>query len=184
MTNLKSIDMTALAERLRWGAYAASRKLGMPGLVAGGLVVALIGVHACYLQPGAEQLEADRDARTKALAALPKPGQKAGHGGMTLQQVQQLRSTEQAYSIFQILSQHGMDRKQATYRREVEVQGKLRRLTINVALSGSYVGLREAIREITQQPMVRIEGLSVERERIDSPNVIADLRVSLLGPDA
>lgn len=36
MTNLKSIDMTALAERLRWGAYAASRKLGMPGLVAGG----------------------------------------------------------------------------------------------------------------------------------------------------
>ncbi|MGU7779878.1 hypothetical protein [Burkholderia sp. PU8-34] len=184
MKNLKSIDMTALAERLRWGAYAAARKLGMPGLVAGGLVVALVGVHACYLQPGAEQLEAERDARTKELAALPKPGQKAGDGGMTLQQVQQLRSTEQAYSIFQILTLHGMERKHATYRREIEVQGKLRRLTISVALTGSYVGLREALREIAEQPMVRIEGMSVERDRIDSTNVIADLRVSLLGPDA
>ena len=102
---------------------------------------------------------------------------------MTLQQVQQLRSSEQAYSIFQILSQRGMDRKHATYRREVEMKGKLRRLTISIALSGSYVGLREAMREIADQPMVRIEGVSIERDRIDSATVTADLRVSLLGPD-
>ncbi|MXN73478.1 hypothetical protein GR157_01850 [Burkholderia sp. 4701] len=183
MTNLKAIDLTALAARLRWGAYAATRKLGVPGLLAGGLVVALIGVHALYLQPDGEHLEAERDARTQELAALPKPGKKAGVDGMTLQQVQQLRSSEQAYSIFQILSQRGMDRKHATYRREVELKGKLRRLTISIALSGSYVGLREAMREIADQPMVRIEGVSIERDRIDSANVNADLRVSLLGPD-
>ncbi|MEN2469823.1 hypothetical protein [Burkholderia sp. GS2Y] len=183
MTNLKAIDTAALAARLRWGAYAAARKLGVPGLLASGMVVALVGAHAFYLQPDGEHLEAERDARTTALAALPKPGQKAGDGGLTLQQVQQLRSSEQAYSIFQILAQRGMDRKHATYRREVEVKGKLRRLTISIAMSGSYVGLREAMREIADQPMVRVEGVSIERDRIDSANVSADLRVSLLGPD-
>ena len=183
MTNLKAIDTAALAARLRWVAYAAARKLGVPGLLAGGLVVALVGAHAFYLQPDGEHLEVERDARTTALAALPKPGQKAGDGGMTLAQVKQLRSSEQAYSIFQILSQRGMERKHATYRREVEVKGKLRRLTISIAMSGSYVGLREAMREIADQPMVRVEGVSIERDRIDSANVNADLRVSLLGPD-
>lgn len=183
MTNLKAIDLTALAARLRWGAYAAARKLGVPGLVAGGLVVALVGVHALYLQPDSEHLEAERDARTAELAALPKPGGKAGDGGMTLQQVQQLRRSEQAYSIFQILAQRGLDRKHATYRREAEVKGKLSRLTISIALTGSYVGLRDAMRQIANQPMVRIEGVSIERDRIDSASVSADLRVSLLGPD-
>ncbi|EDT38109.1 hypothetical protein [Burkholderia ambifaria] len=183
MTNLEAIDMTALAARLRWGAYVAARKLGMPGLLAGGLVLALLGAQAFHLQPAGARLEAERDARTQELAALPKPGRKAGSGGMTLQQVQQLRSSEQAYSIFQILSQHGMDRRHATYRREVEVKGKLRRLTIGIAMSGSYVGLREAMREIADQPMVRIDGVSIERDRIDSANVTADLRVSLWGPD-
>ncbi|AZQ51000.1 hypothetical protein [Burkholderia cenocepacia] len=183
MTNLKAIDTTALAARLRWSAYAATARLGVPGLLAGGLVAALIGAHALHLQPDGERLEAERSARAAELAALPKPGKQAGAGGMTLQQVQQLRSSEQAYSIFQILSQRGMDRKHATYRREVEMKGKLRRLTISIALSGSYVGLREAMREIADQPMVRIEGVSIERDRIDSATVTADLRVSLLGPD-
>ncbi|TCW87224.1 hypothetical protein C5O80_04665 [Burkholderia sp. SRS-46] len=183
MTNLKAIDLTALSARLRWGAHAAARRLGVPGLLAGGLVVALAGAHALHLQPEGERLETGHAARTKELAALPKPGPKASGDGMTLQQVQQLRSSEQAYSIFQILTQRGMDRKHATYRREVEAKGKLRRLTISIALSGSYVGLREAMREIANQPMVRIEGVSIERDRIDSANVSADLRVSLLGPD-
>ncbi|MGU3781973.1 hypothetical protein [Burkholderia metallica] len=184
MTNLKSIDLSALAARMRWSAYAASRKLGVPGLVAGGLVVALVGAHALHLQPDSERLETDHAELAAQLAALPKPAGKAGDGGMTLAQVQQLRSSEQAYSIFEILSRHGLDRKHATYRREAEVKGKLRRLTIGIALSGSYVGLREAMREIVNQPMVRIESVSIERERIDSTVVTADLRVSLLGPDA
>lgn len=183
MTNLKAIDLTTLAARLRWSAYAASRKLGVPGLVAGGVVVALLGAHALYLQPDGERLEAGRDALAAELARMPKPAGNAGNGGMTLQQVQQLRISEQAYSIFQILAQHGLDRKHATYRREDEAKGKLRRLTISIALTGSYVGLREAMREIANQPMVRIEGVSIERDRIDNASVGADLRVSLLGPD-
>ena len=99
MTNLKAIDTTALAARLRWGAYAATAKLGVPGLLAGGLVVALIGAHALHLQPDDERLEAERSARVAELAALPKPGKQAGAGGMTLQQVQQLRTAATAQQV-------------------------------------------------------------------------------------
>ncbi|VBB14474.1 hypothetical protein [Burkholderia stabilis] len=183
MTNLKAIDTTTLAARLRWGAYAATRKLRAPGLLAAGAIAGLLGVHALYLQPDSARLDATRDALTKEFAALPKPGAKAGEGGMTLKDVQQLRSREQAYSLFEILLQNGMERKHATYRREAEVKGKLRRLTINMAMSGSYAGLREAMRKIADQPMVRIESVSIERDKIDSPDVNVDLRVSLLGPD-
>ncbi|KVO04807.1 hypothetical protein WK05_03615 [Burkholderia ubonensis] len=183
MTHLKAIDMASLAARLRWGAYAAARRLGVPGLLAGGLVCGLLGAHALHLQPEGERLDAERAARAQELAALPKPGAKTRDGGMTLQEVQQLRSSEQAYSVFQILAQHGMERKHATYRREVEAKGKLRRLTIGIAMTGTYAGLREAMRAIANQPMARIESVSIERERIDSPNVNVELRVSLLGPD-
>lgn len=184
MTHLNAIDKTALAARLRWGRYVATRKLGVPGLLAAGAVVGLLGLHALYIQPDVARLDATRGALAQDLAALPKPGPKAGAGGMTLQDVQQLRSREQAYSLFEILSQNGLERKHATYRREAEVKGKLRRLTISIALSGSYAGLREAMRKIANQPMVRIENVTIEREKIDSPVVNVDLRVSLLGPDA
>ncbi|WP_321790388.1 hypothetical protein [Burkholderia pyrrocinia] len=183
MTNLKAIDTTALTARLRWSAYAATRKLRVPGLLAAGAVVGLLGLHAFYLQPDGARLDSTRDALAKELAALPKPGPKAGDGSMTLKDVQQLHSSEQAYSLFEILTQNGLERKHATYRREVEVKGKLRRLTISMAMSGSYVGLRNALRTIADQPMVRIESVVIEREKIDSPVVNVDLRVSLLGPD-
>lgn len=183
MSNLKAIDTTRLVAHLRWSAYAATRKLGAAGLLAAGAVAGLLGLHALYLQPDSARLDTARAVLTKEFAALPKPGEKAGGGGMTLQDVQQLRSREQAYTLFEILAQNGMERKQATYRREAEVKGKLRRVTISMAMSGSYAGLREAMRKIADQPMVRIESVAIERDKIDSPDVNVDMRVSLLGPD-
>ncbi|AJY10863.1 hypothetical protein K6W16_21820 [Burkholderia dolosa] len=182
MTNL-NIDTTALAARLRWGVYAATRKLRTPGVLAACAAVALLGLHALYLQPGVVRLGAMRDALAQELAELRTPSPAVGAGGMTLKEVQQLRTGERAYSLFEILSQYGIERKQATYRRDTEAKGKLRRLTIDIALAGHYVGLREAMRKIADQPMVRIERVVIERDKVDNPVVDADLQVSLLGPD-
>ncbi|MCP3024481.1 hypothetical protein [Cupriavidus basilensis] len=183
MKHLKAIDMAGLCARLRWGAGVAARRLGMPGMLAAALGVGMLGMHAGYLQPEKAHLEAERSARAKELAALPKRLSQARGTGLTLQAVQQLRNSEQAYSIFQILAQHGLEREQATYRREIEAKGKLRRLTIGITASGSYTGLREAMREIADQPMVRIESVSIERDKIENPIISIDMRVSLLGPD-
>ncbi|WP_414448999.1 hypothetical protein AB4851_06935 [Burkholderia sp. 22PA0099] len=183
MTPPDMLNVTLLAARLRWGAYVATRKLGVPGLLAAASAVALLGLHALYLQPEHVRLAAMRDGLAKQFAALPVPAAKAGTGGMTLDQVQQLQSGTQAYALFEILAQNGLERKNATYRSAAEVKGKLRRLTIDIALHGSYLGLREAIRAIAGQPMVRIESVTIERDGIDSADINAALQVSMLGPD-
>ncbi|WP_414440263.1 hypothetical protein [Burkholderia sp. 22PA0106] len=182
MTPRDTLSLTQLAARLRWGAYALTRKLGVPGLLAAASAIALLGLYALYLQPERVRLAAMHDELAKQFAALPVRAAKAG-GGMTLDQVQQLQSGTQAYALFEILAQNGLERKNATYRSAAEVKGKLRRLTIDIALHGSYRGLREAIRAIASQPMVRIESVTIERDSIDSADIDAGLQVSMLGPD-
>jgi hypothetical protein len=184
MKRLTEIDIGALRARLNWSAYAASRKLGRPGVLACAALAALPLLYVSYLRPEAERLQEARAEHRRTLAALPKPGVAPGAGGMTLRDVQQLRSGEQAYSVFEVLMKHGIERKQATYRREIVAKGKLRRLTIGIVASGPYAAAREALRAIADQPMARIESVTFEREKIDSPQVDINLRVSLLGPDA
>lgn len=182
--NLKtSFDAGLLRARAGWCAYAVRRRLGVFGLCAAAVLAALPVVHALHLQPEAERLAGVRAESRKALAALPKPDDVKGAAGMTLHDVQKLQVSEQAYSLFEILKKNGVDRKNATYRRDVEAKGKLRRLTIGIVATGPYAGLREALRVIADQPMVRIESVSVERDRIDRPTVDVNLRISLLGPD-
>jgi hypothetical protein len=184
MKRLTAIDAGALRARLNWSAHAAGRRLGPLGMAACAVLAAMPLFHAGYLGPETERLEAARVEQRRALAAMPKPGAAQAAGGMTLRDVQQLRSAEQAYSVFETLMKHGVERKHATYRREVEVKGKLRRLTIGIAASGTYEAVREALRAIADQPMARVEGVTFEREKIDSPRVDVTLRISLLGPDA
>lgn len=178
------IDFDRLRDRARWCAYAACRRLGVPGLAAVAVVAAMPVAYAIHFQPEAARLADARAEANKALAALPQHDAVTGAGGMTLHDVQKLRISEQAYSVFELLEHNGVVRKHATYRRNVEVKGKLRRLTIGIAATGSYAGLREALRAIADQPMVRIESAVFERDKIDSTRLDVNLRISLLGPDA
>ncbi|ARL38876.1 hypothetical protein [Burkholderia pseudomallei] len=177
------IDSEALRDRVRWCAYAAGRRLGSVGLAATAVVAAVPIAYSVHFQPETARLAEARVEARKTLAALPTPGTGQGATGLTLRDVQKLRISEQAYSVFEILEHNGIERKHATYRRDVEAKGKLRRLTIGIAASGSYAGLRAALRAIAIQPMVRIESVSLERERIDSAQLDINLRISLLGPD-
>lgn len=178
------IDFGQLRERARWCAYAAGRRLGVPGLAAVAVLAAVPVACACYFNPETERLDAERAAARKALAAIQKPGAAQNAHRMTLRDVQKLRVREQAYSVFELLEQNGIARKHATYRHEIEATGKLRRLTIDIAASGPYAGLREALRAIADQPMARVESVALERDRIDTAQLEINLRVSLLGPDA
>ncbi|WDD92718.1 hypothetical protein Bsp3421_002744 [Burkholderia sp. FERM BP-3421] len=184
MKRLSAIDTGALRARLHWAVFAAGRRLGPLGMLAGAVLAVSPLLYTAHLGPETERLEAARAEHRRTLAALPRPDVARGAGGMTLRDVQQLRSSEQAYSVFEILMKHGVERKHATYRREAEVKGQLRRLTIGIAASGTYLAAREALRAIADQPMARIESVTFEREKIDSPLLDITLRISLLGPDA
>lgn len=178
----KKSDKSAMA-RLRWAAYEMRRTVGQSGLVAGAVLLAAMVADFGYMQPKVAALHEERDAVTQALVDMPNLRLHEGKPGVTLRDVQQLRSDDQAYSVLELLKHHHMQGLQASYSQKVEAKGKLRRVTIDISMTGDYVGLRQAMRDIGNQPMSRIESVSVDRDHIDRGQINARLRVSLLGPD-
>ncbi|WP_159069035.1 hypothetical protein [Burkholderia metallica] len=177
-------NVDACRDRVRWAAYRAYRQLGNVGVVAAVVAAAVPIVHLRYLHPEAARLAEARTGASRALSALSRQGAPRDRRGMTLRDVQKLRVAEQAYAVFELLERNGVERKHATYRHDVEVKGQLRRMTIDIAASGTYSDLRAALRAISDQPMVRVESMTLARENIDDVQLEIDVRVSILGPDA
>ncbi|WP_244130358.1 hypothetical protein [Burkholderia sp. BCC0044] len=177
-------DFDTCRDRLRWAAYVTRRRLGAVGFAAAIVAAAVPIAHVRYFQPEADRLVEARADASRALSALAKQGSPRDTRGMTLRDVQKLRVAEQAYAVFELLERNGVERKHATYRHDVEVKGQLRRMTIDIAASGTYADLRAALRAISDQPMVRVESMTLARDNIDDVQLEIDVRVSILGPDA
>lgn len=172
-----------LADTLRWVAFIAAKRLGVLGVTAGVLLVALIVADSLVLAPGIDASASLRESRLLTLDRMPEPRMLEGKPRMSLKAVQKLRGSEQAYETQLILSRHNINRRQTTYHYQTEVKGRLARLSIDIAASGTYASLRAALREIADQPMARIERVGMERTDIDSSTINATLRISFLGPD-
>lgn len=180
---LKTGPQVALADSLRWGAYIAGQRLGVLGVAAGVLLAALLLTDSLVLAPGIEESASLRESRLLTLGRMPEPRMLEGKPRMSLKEVQKLRGSEQAYETQLILHRHNINRRQTTYHYQTGVKGRLARLSIDIAATGAYGDLRGAMREIADQPMARIERVSIERTDIDSSTISATLRVSFLGPD-
>ncbi len=183
MRMLKIDVRSGLADSLRWGAYAAGKRLGVFGVLAGVLLAALLVIDSMVLQPRIEAVTSTRDSRLLILGRLPEPRMLEGKPRMSLKEVQKLRGSEQAYETLLILQRHQISRKQTTYHYMTAAKGRLARLSVDIALGGTYTDLRAAMRKIADQPMARIERVAIERTDIDSRMVNATLRVSYLGAD-
>ncbi|MCA8165916.1 hypothetical protein LGM96_01165 [Burkholderia gladioli] len=175
------IDRKAPLARLRWRAYRLARQLGWIEALACLVVLALPVHHVALSVPERERL-AQRGAELKQALAADAPAPRSV-GRISLEDLRKTNTDEQAYFVFDTLARHGLHRKSATYRRDSEVKGALERLSIGIALTGSYEGLRGALRVIAEQPLLRIEQLTIERKDIDDTRLEIGLGVSLLGPD-
>lgn len=183
MKNLRTIEIRQLSAQMRWSAYAAMRRLGTLGMLAGGIGGALLALEIMVLKPQKAELAETRSAHVALLAKLPKAGKNVRNHGMSLREVQKFELGERAYFVLDTLSQQGMERKSTTYRHESVAKGQLRRLHINVAMTGTYAQLRQALRIIANQPMARVESLTIDRKDIDRSEINVNLHVSLLGAD-
>ena len=77
-----------------------------------------------------------------------------------------------------------MPPKHASYRYDVDSKGAPQRLTMNIAMNGAYIDLRNALHAIAHQPLVRIEQLSISRQHITTDKVDVNMRISLLGANS
>ncbi|KAF1029352.1 MAG: hypothetical protein GAK40_00527 [Burkholderia plantarii] len=175
-------DCPAWLARVRWQLGRALPRVGLIEVLACVAVLAWPLYQWRVAGPERDRLELQRAGLSRTLAAMSRP--QAVHERITLDDVQRMRTAEQAYFVLDTLERNGLQRNAVTYRRDSEVKGRLQRLSIGIAMSGRYMDLRRALRTLADQPLLRVEALSIERKTLADTPLDIHLSVSLLGPDA
>ena len=67
------------------------------------------------------------------------------------------------------------------YQGEDTIQGRLRRTSVDITAVGSYQDLSAGLRKLTDEPLLRLESLSLDRQRPENMLVNVKMRLSMLG---
>lgn len=152
-------------------------RLGIPGVLAAGLLLFCLSFYAGAVAPAADALAAlgkDVDRLQAQRAAAPKKG--AGtvaakplpsNGG----------AVELVTRIGDIGERNGFPMERASFRQIDE--GKVRRIEIALTLKGGYPALRRFLHEASEaSPVATIDSLSLRRATRSDPAVETQLTLS------
>ena len=174
---------------LRWRALRAGERIGLPGIAAGLLLLALAVAWLALSLPSAHRLAALENgnadlARQAAarpagprLAPLTTAGQLAAfeNGFPTPQDL------SQSYSrLWTLARQHGLQLRQADFKLTESGQDAAARYAILLPLSAEYAPLRAFIADaLRDNPALALEEMSVRRADARSAQLDAQLRFVL-----
>ncbi|MGV2293563.1 hypothetical protein AAHK20_32975 [Trinickia sp. YCB016] len=185
LQNLQNIRLENPLPRLRWGAYRALDRMGQLGAIELALLVAIGGYYAAYQMPRGEALEQQKTELRAEMKRLKPHAHKVDNSpAAKLRSMLNADPAAQKLAVFEALKQYGMDAKESTYRKDDEVKGKLERWSMSIAMTGRYSDLERALHVFGEQPLLRIDALSMERPRIEDDTLNISLRISLLGADS
>jgi Tfp pilus assembly protein PilO len=171
--------------RLRWGAYRALDRMGQLGAIELALLVAIGGYFVSYQMPRADALAQEKTELRAELTKLKPQAHKVDNSpAAKLRGMLNSDPAAQKLAVFEALKQYGMDAKESTYRKDDEVKGKLERWSMSITMTGRYSDLDRALHVFAEQPLLRIDALSMERSKIEDDKLNISLRISLLGTDA
>lgn len=171
--------------RLRWTMQRMQDHLGVLGVAGIAVLAATLG-YALMVQ--APQLDSLRDERARLAAQLMRT-RPLGRGGERtpaahLTAMLSGDTSEQRLAVFETLHQSGMVVRKSVYRKDDEVKGKLDRWSMNITMQGRYSDFAQALHTFAEQPLLRIDALTMERAKIGNDTLDVDLRISLLGADS
>lgn len=175
-----------LGPRLRWQAALAARALGRPGLSALAVALAALAVQALYITPGRNAVAEEEAQARSAIAVLPAArhphgdvGDPAAPDRRDLPAASRLGSRlEQA---FKLMAAQGFPVREASYRLAVLGPERLQRLTVELPLAGEYPALRRMLQDLSQEPGLMIEAVTLQRRAVGEASISMRLRFSLLG---
>jgi Tfp pilus assembly protein PilO len=171
--------------RLRWGAYRALDRMGQLGAIELALLVAIGGYFVSYQMPRGDALAQEKTELRAELKKLKPQAHKVDNSpAAKLRGMLNSDPAAQKLAVFEALKQYGMDAKESTYRKDDEVKGKLERWSMSITMTGRYSDLDRALHVFAEQPLLRIDALSMERPKIEDDKLNINLRISLLGADA
>lgn len=174
--------MKPAARAMDWLAYAAAR-LGWPGLAGLGLLLAaLVGDH--FLVLPLENHVADLEARVERLSRAPRPAkaelterERAERFADSLPL--DAGAPEVVARLFAAATHAGLRLEQGSYRIGTGAAGGPARYQITLPVSGGYPAIRAFLAEaLERQPTLALDGLTLSRESIASPEVKARLNLT------
>lgn len=181
--------------RLLWQARRSFRRLGRPGLLALGVLVACPAVYFSAMIPAQERLQS---AQSNARSLHERIARSAKAMGMN-----QRTSEEQLTEFYQIFpgeksspqwlekllavaENHGLSLDQGEYSAAPDKTVKLVRFQITLPVKGEYLKIRKFLAALPAElPIIALENVQFQRQKIADPVVEAKIRLVLyLGLEA
>lgn len=166
---------------LRWHWQCWAERLGRGGLLALVALWVLIVHFVVVLWPekGELQLRAlELHAEIHACTPHVAP---SGNDMDELRVQLRLDPDERKLAVMEQLVRSGLLLVDIQYQGEETIQGRLRRTSVDITAVGSYQDLSAGLRKLTDEPLLRLESLSLDRQRPENMLVNVKMRLSMLG---
>lgn len=166
------------ARAMDWLAWGAAR-LGWPGLLGLGLLVAAVGlcqtlVRSMERETAVLTLRAQSMAQSQAAFAAPPRDWRTD-----------LPADHEVYGrlsrLFQAAESAGLTLDEGSYRTQLDVSAGLGRLVIGLPVGGTYPAVRGFLAgALNHDPALALEHLRLSREAMDETGLEAKLRFALI----
>jgi Tfp pilus assembly protein PilO len=179
----------SLRERLGWSARRGLRLLGLPGVVAIGLLAMSPAFYFSSLVPAQEKLD---QARNNAVSLQARMKRAARSPGM-----EQRTPTEQLAAFYRVFpmekdtpqwleklivaaESRGLKLEQGEYTATPDRSGKLVRFQITMPVKGEYTQIRKFLAALPDEvPLMALEQVRFERQKIADAQVEAKIKLAL-----
>lgn len=165
--------------RARWHAQRGVQQLGRAGLLSLG-ASCVLAAHAVVTLPE------KGDLQRKALefnSEMHKCTPSLEPDGVMGALRAQLRRDADArkLDVMGELARSGLLLVDIQYQDEDIIEGRLRRTSLDISAIGSYQDLSSGLRHLADHPLLRLESLSLDRQRPENMLLNVKLRLSMLG---
>lgn len=172
--------LTRHLPRLRWQLLQWQQRLGFWGLLALGLIAAALLIEVAVIHPAGIADTQRRQALEAGIAEQPQEVQVTEPAV-----VEKMPSADdfapRLEKLLAVFTQRGFIIEQTTLAYSAPGDTGLQRLDAEIPLNGPYSLLRGALTDVTREPAVRIESLTLERKEITSGMLTISLKLSVLG---
>lgn len=177
------------SQRLGWSARRWVQHLGAPGVVAAGLLVMVPAFYVSAIVPAQQRLEAARSSAATLHQRIDRAASAANAGNLA--PADQLSEFYRAFpaendspawlgKIFASASSRGLHLDQGEYDAKPEKVGKLVRFYMTLPVKGEYAQIRKFLTGLPSEvPVVALEQVQFERQKIGDPQVDAKLKLAL-----
>lgn len=164
-------------------------RLGMPGIVAIGLLTACVGFYASVMVPLDSRIDEVRDSVQTLTDRVEQATSDSRRGALPVAEQlaefyrlfpRQAQLTDTVDKVFRAATAQGIALQRGEYRVAEDKPGKLRRFQMLLPVKAEYPRIRRFLANVAAEvPTVALEHIEFERQKIGDPQVEATIKLAL-----